>query len=297
MRGMKREGKRHRVLAVFSLLVAWSLTLFWLPHPGDPLLRSLQRVILTPHAGAAEPFVIAASPSLAMPLEALGRAFESAHPGVQVLIFYDSGLDLRRTIAAMENSMIGQYFIGRGPIHVVAPGGDELITRLEQKYHVLPGTRRAYATEQLVLVVPESLVEAPTSFEALAQGGVKRVAIADPERTRLGKATWSMFKDLGIAELLKVRLDVAADAKGVLDHLLSGQADVGVIFGPDAYRERERLRVVASTDRGYAPVVHSMAMERYCPNRSLCGEFLLFIQSPEAQHVVKSLGYLAPGQP
>lgn len=294
---MKREGRRHRVLTAFSLLVAWSLTAFWSPYAGDPLLRSLQRVILTPHAGAAEPFVIAASPGLAVPLEALGRAFESLHPGVQVRIYYDSGLDLRRTIAAMEHSMTGQYFIGKGPIHVVAPGGDELITRLEQKYYVLPGTRRAYATERLVLVVPESLVEAPASFEALAEGAVKRVAIADPERTRLGKATWSMFKYLGIAELLKGRLDVAADAKGVLDHLLSGQADMGVIFGPDACRERERVRVVASTDRGYTPVVHSMAMERYCPNRSRCEEFLLFIESPEAQKIVKSLGYLPPGQP
>src|SRR5438093_11141643 len=105
---MKREGKRHRVLAVFSLLVAWSLTLFWLPHAGDPLLRSLQRVILTPHAGAAEPFVIAASPSLAMPLEALGRAFESAHPGVRVRIYYESALDLRRSVAVMEDIMIVQ---------------------------------------------------------------------------------------------------------------------------------------------------------------------------------------------
>lgn len=294
---MKRDGKRTRVLATFAFLVGWSLTSFWSPHTGDPLLRSLQRVILTPHAWAAEPLVIAASPSLAVPLEALGRAFESLHPGVQVRIYYDSGLDLRRTITAMEHSMVGQYFIGRGPIHLIAPGGDELITRLEQKYYVLPGTRRQYATERLVLVVPESLVEAPASFEALAEGGVKRVAIADPERTQLGKVTMGMFKELGIAELLKGRLDVAADAKGVLDHLLSGQADVGVIFGPDAYRERERVRVVASTDRGYVPVVHSMAMERYCPNRSLCEEFLLFTQSSEARQVVKSLGYLPPGQP
>ncbi len=193
--------------------------------------------------------------------------------------------------------MIGQYFIGRGPIHLVAPGGDELIKRLQQKYYVLPGTRREYAKELLVLVVPESLVEAPASFEALVDGAVKRVAIADPERTQLGKVTRAMFKDLGIAESLKGRLDVAADAKGVLDYLLSGQADVGVIFSPDAYRERERVRVVASTDRGYTPVVHSMAMERYCPNRKLCEDFLSFIQTPEAQNVLKQLGYESPINP
>ena len=88
---------------------------------------------------------------------------------MKVRLYFDSSLDLRRTIAAMENSPMGQYFIGSGPIHIIAPGGDELITRLEQKYYVLPQTRRPYATVSLVLVVPESLVDAPLSFEALAQ--------------------------------------------------------------------------------------------------------------------------------
>lgn len=48
---MKREGKRRRVLAAFSLLLACSLTAFWSPQASR----------LTPHAGAAEPLVIAAS--------------------------------------------------------------------------------------------------------------------------------------------------------------------------------------------------------------------------------------------
>jgi molybdate transport system substrate-binding protein len=243
----------------------------------------------------AEPLVIAASPSLAAPLEALGRAFEVAHPDVQVKIYFDSGLDLRRTIAAMENSMVGQYFINRGPIHVVAPGGDELIDRLQRHYYVLPGTKRPYASVRLVLVVPESLVEAPASFEALAQNARLRVAVADPSFTELGRHTHEMFQSLGIADVLKSRLDVAADARGVLDHLLNGQADVGIIFSSDAYQERERVRVVAKApDRAHRPVTHSMAMERFCPNRALCEEFLAFIQSSDAQTILKPLGYEAP---
>ena len=244
---------------------------------------------------ASEPLVIAASPSMAAPLEALGRAFEKNHPDVTVQIYFDSGLDLRRTIAGMENSPRGQYFIGTGPIHLVAPGGDELITRLEQRYYVLPGTRRPYAAVPLVMVVPESLVEAPTSFEALAQGQNIRVAVANPTLTTLGQRTRELFTALGILDSLKGRMDVGNDTRGVLDHVLSGQADVGIIFGPDAAKERERVRVVAVSDpRIVRPTVHSMAMERYCPNRRLCEEFLAFTQSPDAQAVLARLGYLPP---
>ena len=249
----------------------------------------------TDPALASEPLVIAASPSMAVPIEALGKAFESTHPDVKVRIYFDSGLDLRRTIAEMENSPIGQYFIGTGPIHLIAPGGDELITRLEQKYYVLPGTRRPYAAVPLVMVVPESLVEAPASFQALARAEKMRIAVADPMMTTLGQQTKEYLEAIGNSESLKGRMDVASDARGVFDHVLSGQADVGIVFGPDAVQERDRVRIVAISDpRILEPTVHSMAMERYCAKRALCEEFLAFTQSPDAQAVLKRLGYLPP---
>lgn len=243
----------------------------------------------------AEPLVIAASPSLAAPLQALAQAFESTHPDVQVKLYFDSGLDLRRTIAGMENNPIGQYFIGTGPIHLIAPGGDELITRLQQKYYVLPGAKRPYATVSLVMVVPESLVEAPPSFESVARDTRMRVAVADPELTLLGQKTRELFRALGIAQVLNERLDVATDARGVVDHVLNGQADVGIIFGPDAVEKAERVRVIAvAPEKGDRPILHSMAMERYCPNRTLCDEFLAYVQSAEAGIILKRLGYGVP---
>jgi molybdate transport system substrate-binding protein len=250
---------------------------------GGPLLQAGQ---------TEEPLVIAASPSMSGPVEALSREFEKAHPSVKIKIYYDSGLDLRRTVASLQNT--GKHFIGSGPIHLIAPGGDELITRLETKYYVLPGTKQAYAAVPLALVVPVMLVDAPSSFEELGRGKY-RIAMADPTLTELGRQTGQLFASLGIAGDVKGRLDVASDARGVLDHLLLGQADVGIVFGPDAVKEQERIRTVAiAVPPTIQPTVHSMAMERYCPNRALCGEFLSFIQSKEAQEIVKSLGYLPP---
>ena len=249
----------------------------------------------TSAAFATEQFVIAASPSLRIPVEALGRQFEKGHPGVRVRLYFDSGLDLRRTIAGMENSPVGQYFIGSGPIHLVAPGGDELITRLEQKYYVLPGTKRSYAEVPLVMVVPEALVDAPTSFESLAENQSLRIAVGDPDLTTLGEQTKQLLTTLGVWGSVERRLDKASDTRSVLDHLLNGEADVGILFGPDAVQETQRIRIVAVSERSnFSPMIHSMAMERYCPNRALCEEFLSFIQSAEAQAELKRLGYTSP---
>jgi molybdate transport system substrate-binding protein len=246
---------------------------------------------------ATEQLIIATSPSMRIPVEALGRLFEQTHPEIRVRLFFDSGLDIRRTIAGMENSPRGQYFIGSGPIHLVAPGGDELITRLEQKYYVLPGTKRPYAEVPLVMVVPEALVDAPASFEALANDPTLRIAIGHPELTTLGQKTQQLLTALGVWGSVEQRLDKASDTRSVLDHLLNGEADVGILFGPDAVQESQRIRVVAVSERGtIPPVVHSMAMERYCPNRALCEEFLGFIQSAQAQKELQRLGYTSPPQ-
>lgn len=247
-------------------------------------------VLLPVLSHASRPLVIVTSPSVKDAIEALGQAFETAHPDVRVQVAVDTALDLRRTIAGMENQ--GKFFIGSGPIHLVAPGGDELITRLEQKYYVLPDAKALYATEQLVLVAPESLTEAPESFEALAEMKTVRIAVAD-HTTRLGVETDRLLSALRLKEK---RLDVARDQEGILDHVLSGQADVGIMFGQDATRLQQRVRIVARAPLGlYKPIPHSIAMERYCPDRVLCEEFLQFVTSPDGQSVMKRLGY-GPGK-
>nr|MBI3614589.1 molybdate ABC transporter substrate-binding protein [Nitrospirota bacterium] len=266
----------------------------WLPA------ASLSVVLSLGAAASAEPahetLVIGASPSVKAPIEALGLAFETAHPNVKVKVYYDSGLDLRRMIAAVGNDL--RFFLGSGPIDLVAPGGDELLTRLESKYYVLPDTKHPYAAVPLVLIVPVTLVEAPASFDELGRGARYRIAISDPTLTELGRQTGQLFNAVGITSDVKDRLDVASDARGVLDHLLLGQADVGILFGPDAVRERERVRIVAQADRpNFQPTIHSMAMHRYCRNRALCGAFLAFAGSRDGQAVMRPLGYTVPSGP
>ena len=245
---------------------------------------------------ATETFVIASSPSMADLLLTLGTAFEAKHPEVKIRIHRASGLELRQMIATMENRDRNKYFIGSGPIHIVAPGGDELITRLTWRYYVLPESRTPYATASLVLVVPESLVEAPSSFEALVQDSGIRIAVADPTLTVLGQKTDEFLRALaGGTRTWADRLDVATDARGVLDHLLYGKADVAIVFGPDAAREASRIRVTAvAPEQLDRPVIHSMVMERFCPNRALCEQFLAFVRTSEAETIITQLGYGLP---
>ena len=91
---------------------------------------------------------------------------------------------------------------------------------------------------------------------------------------------------------------MAHDAKGVIDDVLNGDADAGIVFGSDAVRETARIRIAATTtEKDYRPILYYMQMERYCSNRELCQEFLACTQAAEAQEVLRPLGYGVPARP
>ena len=58
-----------------------------------------------------------------------------------------------------------------------------------------------------------------------------------------------MLRASQLQESPKGRLDVATDSRGVIDHVLSGQADVGIIYGHEAVRQQQRLRVAGVVEK------------------------------------------------
>jgi molybdate transport system substrate-binding protein len=179
----------------------------------------------------------------------------------------------------------------------VAPGSDETLARLEHRFDVLPGTRRTYAYTRLVLIVPVALAHPPDSFEALRTSHL-RLVVADPLLSGLGMRTRQVVERLGLRNLLKDRLEVAMDARGVLDQVLNGQALAGVVFSHEAAGEYDRVRVVAfAPAEAQVPIRHSIAMARHCPDRHLGIEFLNFTQTEPACTALGLVGYEPPPVP
>lgn len=249
----------------------------------------------TPSSASAEDtLVIATSPSVQRAVKALAREFETTRRGVKVLLYVDSALDLHRTVASTENRD-HTYVIGRGPIHLLAPGGDEVIAQLERKGYILPTTRTPYAAVSLALVVPATAPNVPRSFDEMARGACPRLTVADPERSVLGEMTAKLLKGLDLQEKLKYRVNVAADVRGVVDYLISGATDCAVLFSPEVFEHPDKLRVAAIAPRGMVlPILHSMAIQHYSPDRLLAEQFLSFIRTREARMTLAGLGYQAP---
>ncbi len=242
---------------------------------------------------AEEPLVILASPTLERPLVALAEAFEGSHPDVQIKILLDSAMALRGTIGRLQHS--GRYGPHAGLVHLVVPADQELLDRLEYRYYVLPGTRRAYATDRLVLVVPNGSNESALSLADLVKDKTRRLVVADPEVSGLGHQSRQPLDALLRRVEIRSTVIVAHDAHGIVDRLAHGMADVGILFEHQAAQARTLVRLAGVIEPEVSPpVVYAMAMDRFCPNRTLCHQFLEFSQSHEARAVLARLGYGPP---
>jgi molybdate transport system substrate-binding protein len=240
--------------------------------------------VMTPTARTwAETLTIAVSPEFAPPLKALGEAFESANPGVKVRLYYGSGIHLEQALRAKQ-------------IHLVAPGTNVWSDDGEAKrYQVLSKTLRPYAVVPIALAASASLPNPPSSLEDLGQmSGLRVVIIGDPA-TELGRRTQELLDHLGLRSAVQGRLETVRNTQGVLDHLSRGRADVGILFGPDAVQQIGRFQIIPVTPNGsHQPILLPLALDRFCPNAELGQAFLDFTLSPEAQAVLKRLGYDLP---
>jgi len=161
---------------------------------------------------AARVLVIATSPAVEEAMAQLGRAFEASHPDVRVQLS-----SIRRSIFDGTNRRewrIGQSLYRFRADHLVAPGGDEVITRMDRSITccggqgtVCDGTSGACGAR----VVKRGA----GSFESLANMPSVRIAIADL-KTRLGWKPIDCCQGLGLKNAEGKRIDLTTDQGGIL---------------------------------------------------------------------------------
>ena len=122
-------------------------------------------------ASAVE-LTVSAAASLTQAFKEIGAAFEAQHPG-----------DTVRFNVAASGQLLQQ--IARGaPVDVFASADQETMHQAEQQHLVRPGTRREFAGNSLVVVVPRDSAAAPATLADLQGDRYRRIAIGVPAKPR-----------------------------------------------------------------------------------------------------------------
>ncbi|MET0935057.1 MAG: molybdate ABC transporter substrate-binding protein [Luteibacter sp.] len=231
-------------------------------------------------AGAAD-LVVSAASSLTDAFQAVGKAYETAHPGTHVVLNFAASDVLLRQIAS------------GAPADVFASADQTAMDKAVAARAIDPATRQDFATNRLVLIVPKggkAHVTAPADLKADA---VKRVAYGDPASVPVGRYTRAALEQQGLWDAVSAKGVLAQNVRQSLDYVARGEVDAGFVFATDAAIMKDKVDV-AATVATPRPISYPIAVVAGSKQAKEAASFEAFVQSTEGRGILAGFGFQAP---
>ncbi len=244
------------------------------------LLLLLLGFACSPPAGERELHVSVAVSLLPAVREA-ARRFEQSRPGVRVHVNAGaSGVLLQQTLRGAPTDL----FLAASPVE---------IDRLTQTLGVLPGTRRTFASNSLVVVVPAGETP-PARLEELAGRRFDSIAMGNPRTTPVGRYAAAALAALGLGEELAGRLVHGESARQVLDYVARGEVDAGLVYRTDVALAGARVVAGVEIPAGvHDPIEYVAAVPQGAAAPRLAAAFAELLLSSEGQSLLSRHGFVA----
>jgi len=252
-----------------------------------PLSRQLKKyslcvagvvsVIVSANAYAGE-LVVSAAASLTNAFKAVGDAFEQQHPGTKVVLNFGA------------SDVLMQQIVKGAPADVFASADQKAMDKAAAEKVIVPSTRRDFAANSLVLIVPADSHFAPASLNELTTASVKRVAFGDPASVPVGRYTQGALQAAGVWDAVNANAVLASNVRQSLDYVARGEVDAGFVFGTDAAVMPDKVKV-AMTLPTQTPVTYPIARVEGSRQAADAQAFIDFVVSPAGQAVLAKYGF------
>ena len=226
---------------------------------------------------AAE-MTVSAAASLTNAFTEIKGLFEKKHVGLQVNTNY-----------AASNPLLKQMQEG-APVDVFASADQATMDKAVAAKVVDPATRKNFALNDLVLIVPAGSKKI-TKLEDLK--ALKHIAIGNPESVPVGRYTKDALTNAKLWEAVQPQLIMANSVRQVLDYVARGEVDAGFVYRTDAKQLADKVDVVMIVE-GHDPVSYPIAVANTGKEAKMGQEFINFVLSPEGLAVLAKYGFSKP---
>lgn len=156
----------------------------------------------------------------------------------------------------------------------------------------------AYAIGRIVLWVParSKLPVEQIGLDALLDGSIKKIAIANPKHAPYGRAAVAALEKAGLYDQMKDRLVYGENISQAAQFVESGAADIGIIalslaFAPPMKAAGRYWEIPSDM---HPPIEQGGVMLRGGKNRDKAKAFFSFMQSAEGQAIMTRYGFVVP---
>ena len=177
------------------------------------------------------------------------------------------------------------------PVDVFASAGAKQMDELSAKGLIVSASRRDFAGNVLVLIQPADGA-ALSSFADLAKPEVKKIAIGNPKTVPAGQYTQQTFNRMKLVPDIQPKLIYAEDVRQVLDYVMRGEVDAGVVYSSDAQAAGGRVRIIThAPDDAHDPILYPIAIVDASKRAVLAQKFIDLLVSPEGQSILAKHGF------
>lgn len=254
-----------------------------LPHPKSASSATSAK------AGGVTELTVFAAASLTESFGVIARNFEAANPGTRVTYNFGGSNDLAAEI------------VKGAPVDVFASANQTQMDHLIGAGAVAPDAAHPFVRNRLVVIYPRSNPARIVTLKDLARPGVKivlaagEVPVGKYSRNFLDKASQdpAYGSDYRTAVLKNV-VSNEQDVKAVLNKVVLGEADAGIVYATDVTpAAASKVVKLDIPDPLNSIATYPIAALKSAPHPALAGKFVDYVLSPEGQVVLEKFGFIS----
>ena len=234
-------------------------------------------------AGAAQAadLVVSAAASLTNAFKELAQSFEQQHPGVKVITNFGA------------SDILMQQIVRGAPADLFASADQTAMDKAVSEKAVTAASRKNFAANQIVLIVPHDAKRLPASLNELTRPDYQRIALGNPASVPFGRYTRTALEQAGLWSQILAKGVMAENVRTSLDYVARGEVDAGFVFATDAAVMPEKVKVAIRIP-SETPATYPIAVTTGTQHKDLAEQFLAYVLSPTGQGVLARYGFLKP---
>jgi molybdate transport system substrate-binding protein len=233
-----------------------------------------------PAASAAD-LVVSAASSLTNAFQRLGKAYEAKHPDTKVVLNFAA------------SDVLMQQIVNGAPADIFASADQIAMDKAVAEKAVVESSRKNFASNQIVLIVPTASTLKLSSLKDLSQPSVKRIAYGDPASVPVGRYTQDAVKAAGLWDAVSAKGVLAQNVRQSLDYVARDEVDAGFVFATDAAIMPDKVRVAMRVPSP-VPVTYPIAITAHSQHAADAADFEAYVLSAEGQGILGSFGFMKP---
>jgi molybdate transport system substrate-binding protein len=232
-------------------------------------------------AAIAQPLRVAAASDLQAALPDIAARFEKATGHEVALTFGSSG----NFFTQVKNG---------APFDVFLSADIDYPRELEREGEAEKGSLFRYATGRIVLWIRnESTIDLKRGLAALADPGVRKVAIANPDHAPYGRAAVAALHHAGVHNRVQAKLVRGENISQAAQFVQSGNADAGIVALSLALAPALKTsgRYVEIPESFYPPIEQAAVVIAASKQKTIGRQFVDFLKQPESARTLQKFGF------